>query len=202
MNALLIIDVQQDFCPGGALAVPEGDLIVPVINHLIPRFPLAAATRDWHPLKHISFASRHGRQPGESVPVAAGTQLLWPDHCIQGTPGAEFHPGLDRTGLNLILHKGCSADLDSYSAFLENDRTTPTGLTGWLRERGADSVYLCGLATDYCVYYSALDARAAGFRTFLVTDAVRGVNIPAGSIDAALASMADAGVEFISSRRI
>ena len=193
-DALLVIDVQSDFCPGGALAVPDGDAVVPVINTLAPRFEHVLLTQDWHPADHASFASQHaGRQPFETIEMPYGAQTLWPDHCVQSTPGAAFHPKLSLPRAELVLRKGFRRGIDSYSAFQENDRRTATGLAGYLRERGITRLYLVGLATDYCVAYSALDAVAAGFTAVLVEDACRAIDL-AGSLADARAKMADAGV--------
>ena len=163
-EVLVVVDVQNDFCPGGALAVPDGDAIVPAVNRLAGEFAHVILTQDWHPPGHSSFAGAHpGRQPFETIEAAYGPQTLWPDHCVQGTAGAAFHPALEVPHAELILRKGYRRAIDSYSAFRENDRRTPTGLAAYLRERGFDRVTLCGLATDYCVLFSALDAREAGF---------------------------------------
>lgn len=193
-DALLVIDVQNDFCPGGGLAVTAGDAVVPVINGLMPRFDEVLLTQDWHPPGHRSFASAHpGRTPFETVQMPYGAQTLWPDHCVQGTPGADFHPGLNTTPARLVIRKGFRPAIDSYSAFFENDRQTPTGLTGYLRERGLRRLFLCGLATDYCVAYSALDARAQGFEVTVLLDACRAIDL-GGSLAAALEQMRNAGV--------
>ena len=160
MQALLVIDVQNDFCPGGALPVPEGDAVVPVINDLIQRFDHVLHTQDWHPAGHQSFASSHPEHaPYDTIAVEYGEQVLWPDHCVQGTEGAAFHPDLNTTSTELIIRKGFRPTVDSYSAFYENDGATRTGLAGYLRERSIDTLYLCGLATDFCVKWSALDGR-------------------------------------------
>jgi len=194
-DVLLAVDVQNDFCPGGALAVERGDEVVPVINRLGRAFAHVVMTQDWHPRGHRSFASAHpGRRPFETIRVAYGEQTLWPDHCVQGTPGAEFHKGLELTGCELILRKGFRAQIDSYSAFYENDRKTATGLAGYLRERGLERLFVVGLATDYSVHYSALDARRAGFETILVEDACRAIDLQ-GSLDAAMRAMREAGVK-------
>jgi nicotinamidase/pyrazinamidase len=170
--------MQNDFCPGGALAVKGGDEIVPLINQLGHRFEHVILTQDWHPSDHISFASRHsGKQPFETTEVAYGIQTLWPDHCVQGTPGADFHPGLDIPHAELILRKGFRREIDSYSAFLEDDHTTPTGLASYLRERGLKRLFLCGLAYDYCVRASAVDGTTAGFGCIVIKDATRAVNL-------------------------
>jgi nicotinamidase/pyrazinamidase len=193
-DALVGIDVQNDFCPGGALAVPRGDEVVPVINRLAGRFRHMVLTEDWHPKGHVSFASSHpGRQPFQTIQVAYGEQVLWPDHCIPGTRGAEFHPGLDTRPADVVVRKGNDPAVDSYSAFYENDHRTSTGLAGYLRERGVRRLFLAGLATDFCVQYSALDARREGFEVFVVEDAVRGIDLD-GSLAAAWARMAGAGV--------
>lgn len=198
-RALVVIDVQNDFCPGGALAVPDGDAVVPIVNGLMPAFPVVVLTQDWHPPGHASFASSHpGRRPFETIKLAYGAQTLWPDHCVPGTPGAEFHPRLDTRPAALVLRKGRNPAIDSYSAFFENDRTTPTGLAAYLRERGVGDLVLAGLATDYCVLYSALDAARAGFGVTVVEDAVRGLDVN-GSLAAAWASMAAAGVRRVAS---
>jgi nicotinamidase/pyrazinamidase len=194
-DVLLVVDPQRDFCPGGALAVPQGDEIMPVINRLAQRFPHVVLTQDWHPKGHASFASSHpGRQPFETIEVEYGAQTLWPDHCVQGTDGAAFHPALAIPRVELIIRKGYRPAIDSYSAFRENDRRTPTGLAGYLRERGFERVTLCGLATDYCVFYSAIDAREAGFATAVELSGCRGIDVD-GSIAKALQAMRAAGVE-------
>ena len=194
-DLLLIIDVQNDFCAGGALAVSDGDAVVPVVNRLTKRFAHVALTQDWHPSGHSSFATSHsGSAPFESIDMPYGRQTLWPDHCIQGTSGAAFHPQLETERAELVIRKGFRTEIDSYSAFYENDRRTPTGLAGYLRERGLRRIFLVGLATDYCVYYSALDARRLGFDTVLVEAGCRAIDL-AGSLDAAWAGMTEAGVQ-------
>jgi len=196
-DILLIIDVQNDFCPGGALAVPQGDEIVPAVNRLAAEFAHVVLTQDWHPRGHASFASSHpGKQPFETTELAYGKQILWPDHCVQGTPGAAFHAGLDVPHAELVVRKGFRSAIDSYSAFLENDHRTPTGLAGYLNERGFQRVTLCGLATDFCVFYSAIDGRAAGFEIGVVTNACRGIDVD-GSLGRALRSMREAGVSLL-----
>ena len=193
-EALIVIDVQNDFCPGGALAVTGGDEIVPLVNRLILASPHVILTQDWHPAGHASFASSHaGKAPFGSVDLAYGAQTLWPDHCVQGTKGAEFHPGLAWTRTELVLRKGFRPGIDSYSAFFENDHATPTGLAGYLRERGLAHLTLVGLATDFCVAYSALDARRLGFETRIILDACRAIDL-GGSLQEALAKMQSAGV--------
>ena len=194
-TALLVIDVQNDFCPGGALAVTDGDAVVAAANALMPRFDVVVATRDWHPPDHCSFASRHPHAAlYDTVEVGGVAQTLWPDHCVQGSEGAALHPELDQSGVDLILHKGASRDLDSYSAFFENDRRTTTGLAGYLRELEVRRVTLCGLATDYCVRYSALDAAGLGFEVTVAGDACRGVDVPDGNVAVALEQMRAAGI--------
>jgi len=193
-DLLLVIDVQNDFCPGGALAVGEGDAVVPVINRLAEHFEHVVLTQDWHPAGHSSFASSHsGSSPFETIAMPYGPQTLWPDHCVQGTPGAAFHSELLTNRAQLVIRKGFRGAIDSYSAFHENDRRTPTGLAGYLRERGLKRVFLAGLATDYCVYYSAVDARREGFDAIVVENGCRAIDL-AGSLAAAGAGMAEAGV--------
>ncbi|WP_426234265.1 bifunctional nicotinamidase/pyrazinamidase [Pseudomonas sp. TWP3-2] len=200
--ALLVIDVQNDFTPGGQLAVPEGDLIVPLINRLAAQFKQVIIAQDWHPPGHASFASSHpGRQPYDVIQLPYGEQKLWPEHCVQGTRGAEFHSGLDLPHAQLIIRKGCNPDIDSYSAFLEADRVTTTGLAGYLKERGIDTVYMVGLALDFCVMFSALDARSAGFNAFVVLDACRAIDIN-GSLEQAIERMQISGVGLIQSTDI
>jgi nicotinamidase/pyrazinamidase len=193
-DVLVVVDVQNDFCPGGALAVPEGDQVVAVVNRLAARFAHVVLTQDWHPAGHLSFASSNpGKLAFETASLPYGTQVLWPDHCVQGTEGAAFHRRLDLMPAELILRKGFRRQVDSYSAFFENDRKTPTGLGGYLRERGFTRVFFAGLATDFCVRYSAEDARALGFEAAVVEDACRGIDT-GGSMDAALASFVQRGV--------
>lgn len=183
-DVLLVIDVQNDFCPGGALAVPRGDEVVSVINRLARRFSNVVLTQDWHPPTHASFASAHpGRRPFEIVEAAYGPQTLWPDHCVQGTSGADFHPLLSVPHACLVLRKGLRSAIDSYSAFYENDRKTPTGLVGYLQERGITRIFVSGLAFDFCVRYSAEDAASSGFAVAVIEDACRGIDI-AGSVAA------------------
>lgn len=193
-QALIIVDVQNDFCPGGALAVAGGHEVVEIINRISPDFEHVILTQDWHTPGHSSFASSHaGRQPFETIDMPYGKQTLWPDHCVQGTAGAELHPGLDRSRAELILRKGYDRAIDSYSAFYENDRTTPTGLAGYLRERGIGEITLVGLATDFCVAYSALDAIGHEFVTTVRLDACRAIDLN-GSLEEMLGLMKRAGV--------
>jgi nicotinamidase/pyrazinamidase len=196
-DVLLIIDVQNDFCPGGALAVPQGDAIVPAVNRLAAEFAHVVLTQDWHPRRHASFAGSHpGKQPFETIELSYGQQILWPEHCVQGTQGAAFHAGLDVPHAELVVRKGFRSAIDSYSAFRENDHRTPTGLAGYLKERGFQRITLCGLATDFCVLYSAIDGREAGFEVSLVTSACRGIDIE-GSLSHAMRSMNKAGVSLL-----
>ncbi len=175
-EALLVIDVQRDFLSGGSLAVPDGEAVIPIINRLGERFQEIILTQDWHPAGHISFATTHGKQPFvETVEASYGTQSLWPDHTLQESHGASLHPDLYLPHAGLIMRKGFRKDVDSYSAFLENDHRTSTGLAGYLRDRGLSRLYLCGLAWDYCVGFSALDGKALGFEVTVIEDAVRGI---------------------------
>jgi len=195
MQALLVVDVQKDFCPGGALPVRSGHSIVPVVNRLIGEHAHVILTQDWHPADHSSFATQHARRdPFDTVKMSYGDQTLWPDHCVQGSEGAEFHEGLDWRKAELVLRKGYRRHVDSYSAFFENDRETPTGLGGYLRERGFTGVILAGLATDYCVSYSALDARRLGFEATIVECACGAIDL-AGSLDAMRQLWSQAGVK-------
>ncbi len=201
-DILLVVDVQNDFCPGGALEVPDGDAVVQVINGLIDRFAHVALTQDWHPPGHQSFASSHaGRQPFEMIEVAYGPQTLWPDHCVQGTPGAAFHEKLFTDRAEMIVRKGFRPEIDSYSAFYENDRKTATGLAGSLRERGFRRVFAAGLATDFCVKFTLLDAAAEGFEAFLIEDGSRAIDLE-GSLAAAMDEMKAAGVSVVQSPAI
>jgi nicotinamidase/pyrazinamidase len=201
-DCLGVIDVQPTFMPGGGLAVAGGDAVVPVINRLLPLFPLAFATQDWHPRGHSSFASSHpGAKPYDTIPLSYGPQTLWPDHGIAGTAEAALHADLDADRLALILRKGSNPAIDSYSAFFENDRQTDTGLAAWLRARGVGRVFFCGLATDFCVAFSAIDAARAGFAAIVVEDATRPVALPVGdgrsTLDLARDQMRAAGVDLI-----
>lgn len=193
-EALIVIDLQNDFCPGGALAVAGGDEIVPLVNDMIRNTEHVVLTQDWHPAGHSSFASSHaGKKPFETVAMPYGEQTLWPDHCIQGSLGADFHSGLAWTKAELVIRKGFRGAIDSYSAFFENDRRTPTGLAGYLRERGIGRIILAGLATDFCVAYSALDAVELGFETTVRLDACRGIDL-GGSVETMTGRMREAGV--------
>lgn len=194
MDALIVVDLQNDFCPGGALAVSDGDAIVPGVNDLMAAFPAVILTQDWHPRDHSSFASGHpGKTPMEKVEMPYGPQVLWPDHCIQGTPGAAFHPGLAIDRADLVLRKGFRPTIDSYSAFFENDHATATGLAGYLRDRGITRLTMVGLALDFCVGWSARDAAALGFETVVRTDLCRAIDVD-GSLSAARDAMIAAGV--------
>ncbi|MAS42577.1 MAG: nicotinamidase/pyrazinamidase [Rhodobacteraceae bacterium] len=196
-HALIVIDAQVDFCPGGRLAVADGDAVMPPINALMADFPSVVLSQDWHPADHASFADNHpGKAPFETVEAPYGTQVLWPAHCVQGTAGAEFHPALNANRADLVLRKGFRPGIDSYSAFQENDRATPTGLASYLRERGLNDLTFVGLATDFCVRWSAVDAVASGFRASVILDACRAIDLD-GSLDAALAEMRGAGVEIL-----
>ena len=196
-KALIVIDVQNDFCPGGALAVEGGDQVVPVINQLMGQFDHVLLTQDWHTANHSSFASQHaGKAPFNSVEMAYGNQTLWPDHCIQGSHGADFHPELNLMPAELVIRKGFRTQIDSYSAFFENDHTTPTGLTGYLRERGMSELTFVGLATDFCVAYSALDAVGQGFSARVLLEACRGIDLM-GSMETMISKMKAAGVDVI-----
>jgi nicotinamidase/pyrazinamidase len=197
-DALILIDIQNDFCPGGALAVPNGDQVVPVCNRLSRRFSHVVLTQDWHPKGHASFASSHGKAPYDTAELSYGAQVLWPDHCVQGTQGAAFHRDLETHSAVMTLRKGHTPGIDSYSGFYENDRKTSTGLAGALRDRGVQRIVLAGLATDFCVQYTALDGRTAGFDVVVVEDAVRGIDLD-GSVASAWSAMIAAGVTRISS---
>ena len=193
-HALIVIDVQNDFCPGGALAVSGGDEIVAGINAHMTEFAAVILTQDWHPAGHSSFASSHpGKAPFEVAEMPYGAQVLWPDHCIQGTPGAAFHPGLETTRADAIIRKGMNPSIDSYSAFFENDHETPTGLDGYLRTRGIDALTMVGLATDFCVNFSAVDAARLGYAVTVRRDLCRAIDLE-GSLAAALSGMREAGV--------
>ncbi len=203
MEALLIIDVQNDFLPDGALAVPDGDQVIPIINQLQKRFDLIIATQDWHPANHGSFAANHeGKKPGDMVLLSGVSQMLWPVHCVQDSPGADFHPSLDREKWSRVFRKGTNPLVDSYSGFFDNNRMEDTGLSSYLRQNGIDTVYVTGLATDYCVKFTVLDALNEGFTTLLVGDATKGVNIATDDSDQAIREMAKAGARIVSSDSI
>ena len=197
-DVLIVVDVQNDFCAGGALAIPRGDEIVPIVNRLAARFHSVVLTQDWHPPGHFSFASTHpGKNPFETIAAPYGPQVLWRDHCVQGTPGAAFHPALQIPHAALVLRKGMERMIDSYSAFYENDHKTPTGLVGYLHERGVSRVFLAGLAFDFCVRYSAEDARREGFTVFVIEDACRAIDLN-GSAALTHTSLASLGIACIS----
>ncbi len=201
-DALLVIDVQNDFCPGGSLEVAQGDAVVAVINPLIDRFNTVVITQDWHPAGHQSFASQHdGATPFSTTQMPYGEQTLWPDHCIQGSAGAEFHSRLNVDAGSIIIRKGMRASVDSYSAFFENDKSTTTGLSGYLRESGIERVFCCGLAYDFCVRFSAEDARRQGFETVVIEDACRAIDMD-GSAQTARAAMRSAGIDLLASSQL
>jgi nicotinamidase/pyrazinamidase len=196
MKALILVDIQNDFCPGGALAVADGDAVAPVANRLQARFDLVVATQDWHPPDHGSFAANHpGRRVGDMIELNGLRQILWPVHCVQGAPGAEFHPALETGRIVRVFRKGTDAGVDSYSGFFDNGRRKATGMGEFLADQGVSEVAVCGLATDYCVKFTALDARSLGFRTTVILEACRGVDLDRGDVEAALREMLGAGVE-------
>ena len=202
MKALLIVDLQNDFCPGGALEVPNGDVIVPTVNELIETFDTIIQTQDWHPADHKSFASVHdGKEPYDTIELDYGEQVLWPDHCVQGSKGAEFHPKLNTLKTQVIIRKGFRRDIDSYSTFYENDQETVTGLAGYLRARGITDLYTVGLATDFCVKWSVLDGIDEGFQMHIVEDAVKGIDLN-GSLDQAWKEMKQKGVHIVKSEEL
>ena len=194
-NALLLVDIQNDFCPGGALAVPEGDRIVPAVNRLMHMqfFPKVVATKDWHPAGHISFASRYRKEVYSTVDTTYGPQILWPDHCVQGTWGAEFHPALESGLVRQVVYKGTNQEIDSYSTFWDNARLQQTGLHAYLQDAGISDLYLAGLATDYCVLFSSLDALELGYRVTVIEDCCRGVDVRPGDSRRALERIVEAG---------
>ncbi len=189
MNCLIITDIQYDFCPGGALAVAGGDQTIPIINKISSKFDKVIATQDWHPPGHMSFASNYGRQPYEVMTIVKQEQVLWPDHCVQGSHGAELHKDLNLGPVDLIIRKGNDPNIDSYSSFVENDKVTKTGLQYYLWGMGVKHIYICGLATDYCVYYSAMDAIGLGFKVTVIIDACRGVDVPSGNVKKVVGEM-------------
>jgi nicotinamidase/pyrazinamidase len=203
MDALLVVDVQNDFLPGGALAVPEGDKVIPVINRLLDGFDLILATQDWHPANHASFAANHpGHKPGEVIDLNGIPQVLWPVHCVQGTSGAAFSTQLRTDRFARVFQKGIDPEIDSYSGFFDNGRKRSTGLSEYLRDRKVDELFICGLATDYCVKFSALDSISAGIRTRVIVDACRGVNLRPGDSAAAIAEMREAGAKILDSTEV
>ncbi len=200
MNALILTDLQNDFCPGGALPVPDGDAVIPLANRLQRRFDLVVASQDWHPADHGSFAANHpGREPGETIDLDGLEQILWPVHCVQSTSGAEFHPDLDTSKVAKVFRKGTDPRIDSYSCFFDNGHRKATGLSDYLKQQGVTEVYLCGLALDYCVKFSALDAAALGFTTWLVRDACRGIDKEPGDVERAVEQLRREGVRVIQS---
>jgi nicotinamidase/pyrazinamidase len=200
MDALLVVDVQNDFLPGGALAVPDGDQVIPVVNRLVGCFGLVLATQDWHPANHGSFAANHpNRQPGEVIDLNGIMQVLWPVHCVQGSPGAAFSTQLRTECFSKVFRKGIDPGIDSYSGFFDNGRRRSTGLAEYLRDRSVDGIFICGLATDYCVKFSALDSTSSGFRTRVIEDACRGVDLKPGDCEAAISEMRKAGVSIVQS---
>lgn len=202
-RALILVDLQNDFIPGGALAVPDGDQVIPVANVIMKKFDLVVALQDWHPADHGSFASQYpGRKPGELVRLNGLEQILWPDHCVQDSEGAELAAGLDVAGITQVVRKGMDKNVDSYSGFFDNDHRRATGLGDYLTGRGVDELAIMGLATDYCVKFTALDARELGFNCFLIEEGVRGVEIDPGDGERALRAMEDAGVRIISADEV
>jgi len=203
MNALILTDLQNDFCPGGALAVPDGDAVIPLANRLQQRFDLVVASQDWHPADHGSFAANHpGREPGETIDLDGLEQILWPVHCVQGTPGAAFHPEFDTSKVARVFQKGTDPNIDSYSCFFDNGHRKSTGLADYLKRQGVTGVYLGGLALDYCVKFSALDAAAQGFATRVIEDACRGIDRQPGDVERALEAMQREGVRVIRSEEL
>jgi len=203
MRALILVDLQYDFCPGGALAVAHGDETLPVANRLLPKFQTIVATQDWHPPDHGSFAVNHpGKKPYDTIELDGLPQVLWPAHCVQGSPGAELHRDLDLTRITEVFRKGTDAAIDSYSGFYDNGHRKATGMGDWLKQHGVDSVHVLGLATDYCVKFTSLDARALGLDVTLVRDACRGVELSPGDCDKAIAEMRAAGVHIVDSHAV
>jgi nicotinamidase/pyrazinamidase len=196
-DVLIVVDVQNDFCTGGALAVPGGEKVVPAINRIAERFENVVLTQDWHPQDHISFASNHAhKRPYDAIESSYGAQVLWPDHCVQGSAGAQFHRGLETSRASLVLRKGMRRDIDSYSALYENDKATSTGLAGYLRERGLQTLFFAGLAFDFCVRYSAQDARKAGFDAVVIEEACRGIDLD-GSVASTHRSLKSLGIPVV-----
>lgn len=203
MNALIFVDVQNDFVPGGALAVPEGDAVVPICNRLSGHFELVVATQDWHPKNHGSFAASHpGHKIGDVIDLNGLSQFLWPVHCVQDTPGAAFVPGLDVSRVDRVFRKGTDPGIDSYSGFFDNGHRKATGLGDYLKQKGVTDIYVAGLATDYCVKFTALDARSLGFSTSVIEDACRGVNVKPGDVAGAVKQMRDAGIHILHSTQV
>jgi nicotinamidase/pyrazinamidase len=199
-DVLIVTDIQNDFCPGGALAVRDGDAVVPLVNNIMENFYRVVATQDWHPKHQVSFASNHpGKKPYDVIKLGNVEQVLWPDHCVAGTPGADFHPGLQTEKFHLVVRKGVNPAVDSYSTFLENDKKLKTGLDGYLKSMGAERVFLVGLATDYCVFYSAMDSRGFGFDTYVIIDACRGIDVPEHNIEHSIQAMKEKGIHVVSS---
>jgi nicotinamidase/pyrazinamidase len=200
-RALILVDLQNDFLPGGALAVPEGDRVIPIANRVQPMFDLVVASQDWHPANHGSFADTHpGKSPGDQIELAGSTQILWPIHCVRGSAGARLGPGLDTSLIERIFHKGIDPEIDSYSCFYDNGHRRSTGLADYLADQDVETVYLLGLATEYCVKFSALDAVSEGLAVHLVIDGCRGIDLKAGDVDRALDEMREAGVAFVASK--
>lgn len=198
LKTLILVDVQNDFSPSGSLPVPEGDAIIPVINQLLPLFDHVVATKDWHPSGHASFASSHEKNVGEVIDLHGTPQIMWPDHCVQNTRGADFITGLNTQIIDHIIYKGTNPEIDSYSGFFDNERKQSTGLELYLKENGLRDIYIVGLATDYCVKFTALDAASLGFNTWVIQDGCRGVNMNEGDVDKAYAEMKQAGCHIIS----
>lgn len=203
MKALILVDLQNDFMPGGNLAVQDGNSVVSLANYLAKNFKIVVATQDWHPEDHESFAKEHsGKKPGEVVNLHGFQQVLWPNHCVQNTTGSEFHPALNQTCITKVFRKGTDKKVDSYSGFFDNDHKHSTGLAEWLREQMVDTLYVMGLATDYCVKHTALDAVKQGFKTYLITDGCKGVGLQEGDVSEALSEMKKAGICLISGREM
>lgn len=203
MDALVLVDLQNDFCPGGALPVPEGDRVVPIANRLLGRFPLVVATQDWHPADHGSFAASHpGRQVGDVIELGGVPQVLWPVHCVTGTPGAELHPDLDRSRIEQVFLKGTDREVDSYSGLFDNGHRRATGLAEYLHAQDVEHIFLAGLATEYCVLFTALDAVQEGFRTSVILDACRGLDLHPGDVQRAIDQMRAQGVRIVSSSEL